>query len=180
MVVAVVEGERLAQAVHQFGQLLAGQVGRRAAPQVQLGELATAIEQRPLHGDFTLQVRQVLGRAMGLAGDDLVAGAVVAKALAERNVNVGRQRLGARRLIAGMRRLQVIIDGEGLMELRRGGIGSIAWPRPVVLLDQGAVEIKGRHHDRSTRVGTKAPNCSPPVRTAGRLHQFPGGRRAGC
>ncbi|MNG09759.1 hypothetical protein D3C84_931900 [compost metagenome] len=178
MIVAVIEVERLVQAVHQFGQLRVAQVGRRAAPQVQLGQLATALEQRALQGNLTLQVAQVLGRAMGLAGDDLVAGAVIAKALAKRDMDIGRQRLGPRRLVAGLHGLQVVIDGEGRVKLRRGRVRGIARPWTVVLFHQGAVEFKGWHRDRPIADGGKAPGCS--VRTAGRWHPLPPGRRAIC
>src|SRR5690606_7416091 len=73
--VAVIHVERLVQAVHQIGQLFAGQIGRGAAAEVQLGEDALTAEQLRLHGDFTLEVIQVFHGAVGLLGDDLVAGA---------------------------------------------------------------------------------------------------------
>ncbi len=99
--IALVEIEMLAQAVHHLAQLLAGQVGRRAAAQMQLGELARPVEQRRLQGDLALEILQVLHGAVGLLGDDLVAGAVVAEALAERDVDVHRERLG-RALVAAL------------------------------------------------------------------------------
>src|SRR3546814_10111154 len=70
---------------HQVGQLIAGEVGGCATAEVQLSELARTIEQFALHGNLALEVFEVLDGALGLVGDDLVAGAVIAKALAERN-----------------------------------------------------------------------------------------------
>ena len=88
--IAVIHVEGLMQARHQVGQLFAGEIGGCATAKVQLRELARTIEQFALHGDFALEVFEVLDGAFGLVGDDLVAGAVVAKALAERNVDVHR------------------------------------------------------------------------------------------
>ncbi|MNT01588.1 hypothetical protein D3C72_1360600 [compost metagenome] len=180
MIVTVVEVECLAQAGHQFSQLLVAQIGRRAAPQVQLRQLAAAIKQRPLQGNFTLEVAQVLGCAMGFAGNDLVAGAVVTQALAERNVDVRRQGLGHLRLITGLHGVQVVIERKGLMKLGRGGIGGVARPRTIVFLDQGAVEFKGWHRDRPTHDWRSNPYRSPAVQTPGRCYPPAHGRRAVC
>ncbi|MNL74278.1 hypothetical protein D3C87_1998920 [compost metagenome] len=90
MVVAVIHVEGLVQGSHQVGQLFAGQVGRGAAAQVQLGQLARAVEQLRLHGDLAFEIGQVLHRAVGLLSDDLVAGAVVAEALTKRDVDIQR------------------------------------------------------------------------------------------
>ncbi|MNF71640.1 hypothetical protein D3C84_535960 [compost metagenome] len=168
VVIAVIQIEGLMQARHQLGQLFVAQVRRCAAPQVQLRECSSAVEQGRLHGDLALEVAQVLHGALGLAGDNLVAGAVVTKALAERNVDVGGQRLGHGQLIAGLHRLPIVVDRKGLMELRRRGIGGVARPRTVIFADQGTIEIKDRHHDRSTLEGMNAPGGSRPVRTPGR------------
>ena len=146
VLVAVIQVERLVQAVHQLGQLLAGQVGRCAATEVQLAECARAVEQRRLHGDLALEVVEVLDRAMGLLGDDLVAGAVVAKALAERDMDIQRQRLGRGGLITGLGGRVIVIHGKRLMELRRRGIGGVAWPRTVIFLDQRAIETQRLIH----------------------------------
>ncbi len=148
--VAVVHVERLAQRIHQIDQLLTGQIGRRTAAQMQLGQLARVIEQGRLHLDFTLEVLEVLDGTLGLVGDDLVAGAVVAKALAERNVDVHRQRLGGRGLVGFPCGAAIVIDGEGLMELRCGGVGGIARTWTVVFLDQGAVKARRLVHVRGS------------------------------
>ena len=148
--VTLVEVEVLAQAAHHLAELLAGQVGRRAAAQVQLGELARAVEQGRLHGDLALEVLQVLHGAVGLLGDDLVARAVVAEALAERDMDVHRERLGralVAAMVAALGGRAIVVGGEGAMELRRGGIGGIARAGTVVLLHQRAVETHRFGHD---------------------------------
>ena len=113
---------------------------------MQLAEFARAVEQRRLHGDLALEVVEVLDRAMGLLGDDLVAGTVIAKALAERDMNIQRQRLGRGSLVAGPCGRLVIVQGKSLMELRRGRIGGIARPRMIILLDQRAIETQRLIH----------------------------------
>src|SRR5690606_28211931 len=100
MVIAVIHVKRLVQTVHQVSQLFAGQIGRRATAQVQLGEFARTVEQRSLHNDFTLEVGQVFDGAVGFLGNDFVAGAVVTKALAERYVDIDRQGFRHRRQVA--------------------------------------------------------------------------------
>lgn len=124
-----------------------GQVGGCAAAQVQLGQLARAVEQAGLQGNFALEVGQVLGGAVGLAGDDLVAGAVITKALAERDVDVHRQRLGHRGLVAALGGLAIFVHGERRVKLRRGGIRRVARPWAIVFFDQGAIESGGSVHE---------------------------------
>ncbi len=150
VVVAVIHVERLMQARHQVGQLLAGEIGGCATAEVQLSELARTVEQFALHGDLALEVFEVLDGALGLVGDDLVAGAVIAKALAERNVDVYRQRLGRLCLIAACSGGTVIILGEGLVKLGGRGVGGVARTWTVVFLDQGAVEARQLVHVRFT------------------------------
>jgi len=82
----------LCQPVHQPGELGRAEEGGRATAPVQLGHAAAAVEvareQRDLlfHGDDV-----ALGNGR-VAGDDLVAGAVVADVAAVRDVHVQRQR----------------------------------------------------------------------------------------
>ncbi|MCY1548314.1 hypothetical protein D9M68_844180 [compost metagenome] len=165
MGVAVIHVECAMQGINQVGQLLAGQVGRRSATKVQLGQLARAVEQRRLHGDLAFEVGQVLDRAMGLLGDDLVAGAVVAKALAERDVDIHRQRFGRSRPITGLGRALVVVHGKRLMELRRGGIGGITRPWTIVFLDQGPIETQRLVHVRSPRSLKMAASRACAMRT---------------
>src|SRR5690606_7999833 len=134
--------ERLVQTIHQVSQLFAGQIGRRATAQVQLGEFARTVEQRSLHNDFTLEVGQVFDGAVGFLGNDYVAGAVVTKALAERYVDIDRQGFRHRRQVAVGGGTLIVVDGKSLMELWRGRVRGVARPRSVILFDQGAIEFK--------------------------------------
>src|SRR5690606_38967021 len=68
----------------------------------------------------------------------------------ERNVDVHRQWLGRRGLVGFPRGAAIVIDGEGLMKLRSGGVGGIARTRAVVFLDQGAVKARRLVHVRVT------------------------------
>jgi hypothetical protein len=142
MVIAVVHVECLVQAVHQIRQLFTGQIRRRAPAQMQLREFARAVEQGRLHHDFTFEVRQVFDGPMGFPGNDFVAGAVVAKALAERNMDIHRQRLGHRRQVAVGGRTLIVVDGKRLMKLWCRRVRGIARPGAVILFDQGSIEIE--------------------------------------
>src|SRR5690606_3672288 len=107
---------------------------------------ARLVEQRGLHGNLTLQVFEVLHRPLGLVGDDLVAGAVVAQAFAERDMDIDRQALGVGRCVTCPGGSLIIIHREGLMKLRRGRIGGVARAGPVILLDQGTIEADFLRH----------------------------------
>ena len=131
---------------HQFTQLSIAEIGWRTAAQMQLGHAPGIIKQRPLHGNFVLEPVQILCRTLMVVGDDLVAGAVVAQAFAERDMHIGRQRLGRRGPVAALGGGTVVILGEGGLKLRRGGIGRIARSRSVIFLDQGANERQGVVH----------------------------------
>ncbi|MNF49977.1 hypothetical protein D3C84_312620 [compost metagenome] len=142
MVVAVVHVECLVQAIHQVGQLFLGQIRRCAPAQMQLRKLARAVEQSGLHGDFTLEVGQVFDGPMGFLGNDFVAGAVVTKAFAERNVDVHRQRFRHRGLVAVVGGTLIVVNGKRLMKLRRRWVRGVARPGPVIFFDQGTIEIE--------------------------------------
>ncbi|EXI65287.1 MAG: hypothetical protein AW08_03335 [Candidatus Accumulibacter adjunctus] len=74
---------------HQLAHLVMRQEGRCAAAPVQLRHLlVAALEAAALQCQFARQVFQVLGGAAMVLGDDLVAGAVVADGVAERDVEV--------------------------------------------------------------------------------------------
>ena len=167
VIITVVQVEGRAQRVHQVFELLAGQVGRRAAAQVQLGQLAGFVEQRRLHGDLALEVFQVLYRPLGLVGDDLVAGAVIAQALAERDVDIHRQALGFGGGVAGFGSGLIVIHGERLMKLRRGRVRGITRARPVVFLDQGPVEADFLRH---YGVSPSSRICVKCTASSGALH----------
>ena len=111
-----------------------------------MSQLARAVEERGLHPDLALEVIEVLDGAIGLVSNDLVAGAVVAKAFAERDMDVHRQRLERRGLVGFLRSAAVIIYGKGLMKLRGSGVGGIARTGTVIFLDQGAVKARRLVH----------------------------------
>ena len=98
-IVAVVEIERIAQMIHQLAELVAIEVGRCAAAEMQLFDLAATVEQRRLHVDFAVQHLEVAIDACLVVRDDLVAAAVVAKRMAKRDVHIQRQRHAA--VVAG-------------------------------------------------------------------------------
>ena len=73
-------------------QLGVGQKGRRAAAEVQLRHRLAGAELAHDQRDLVVERVEVLGRALVVLRDDLVAGAVVADRFAERHVQVDRQR----------------------------------------------------------------------------------------
>src|SRR5690606_33374660 len=82
------QGEMAAYAGHQFAHLRMREEGRRAAAPVQLHDFVRALQLRRLHGDFLADILDVLVRVRLVLGDDLVAGAVVANRIAERDMYV--------------------------------------------------------------------------------------------
>jgi len=145
------EAEAAPQVRHQFAHLRVGQVSGGAAAEVQLLDLVHAGEQQPLHLDFALQVGQVGGGLVAPPGDDLVAGTVVADALAERDVQVQRQRTLAARAHAG-HRMQVVAIAEVGAEAVGGGIGGVAGTGLAEPGQQVAIELDGRmEHDGGLR-----------------------------
>ncbi|MNV79895.1 hypothetical protein D3C71_1734660 [compost metagenome] len=87
---------------------------------------------------FSLQIVQVFVGALGVPGDDLVAGAVVAQRFAERNVHIQRQRprLGRCALAALGQRQGVVLLAKGLDKAVGGGERGIARARHVEALQQ--------------------------------------------
>ncbi len=126
----------------------------RAAAQMQLFDAAPALEVAGDEVDFALQEAQVLGGLGVIAGDDLVAAAVVADRVAERDVDVQRQRAHAAGAGLGQP-AGVRVRIEGLDETVGGGIGGIARSglvvaaqrRPVGQLDlrRGLAALAVRH-----------------------------------
>ena len=84
------EVETVAQHAHQAREFSVGQEGRRAATQVKLGQRLATAQHGKLQPELALQRIEIFGGPPVLAGDDLVAGAVIANRFAERNVNVNR------------------------------------------------------------------------------------------
>ena len=84
-----------AQRGHHARQLGIAEEGRRAAAEVQLRDRLAGAEVRDVQGDLLVERIEVLGGALVVLGDHLVARAVVAQRLAERDVHVDRQRARA-------------------------------------------------------------------------------------
>ncbi len=108
---------------------------------MQLLDFAGLVEQGRLPVDFAVQVIEVFPHAILVARHDLVAGAVVAEGVTERDMNVQRQRRAA--LVAGERILPIFVLRERLVELQGGRIGRIARPAAVVAADQVGIENDG-------------------------------------
>jgi hypothetical protein len=89
---AVGDAKRAAQRRHHSRQLGVGQEGRRAAAEVQLRHARRRAERVVHEVDLGVERVQVSGGALVVLRDHLVAGAVVAQRLAERDVHVHRQR----------------------------------------------------------------------------------------
>ena len=126
------QAEVMAQARHQLAELDRAHEVRRAAAEVNLHDLAIAIEQCAEHLDLALEALQVWTRSGEIARDDAVAAAVEARAEAVGNVYVQRQSARSRPGIAlpDMRAKHCL--GELRPELRRGRIRGVARARPVV------------------------------------------------
>ena len=113
---------------------------RRAAAQVQLLDLRAALDQAAHDLDLAAHVLDVLGAAPVILGDHLVARAVVADRVAERDVHVQRQRRRRPLLVARVERVDVLLGGDAGVEAVGGGIRGVARAESVVLLHQGGVE----------------------------------------
>ena len=74
--------------IHERTELFLIEVGWCAAAEMQLFDFAFAIEQLGLHFNFAVQHFHVTGNAIFVACDDLVAAAVIAKRMAEGDVDV--------------------------------------------------------------------------------------------
>jgi hypothetical protein len=88
VLVAFVEAERAAQCRHQRVHLLVVEIGWRTTPEVQLCHQPGAVEQLRLHDDLTMQHLHVSIDPHLIARDDLVAAAVIAERMTERDVHV--------------------------------------------------------------------------------------------
>ena len=106
-----------------------------AAAEVQLFHDTVAIVEITLHLDFPVQPVQVRLGFFVIAGDDLGAAAVEARARAERDVHVQGERAWDRVLVAGDGDRPVLVDAEAVRELHRGGVRRIARTRAVVAAD---------------------------------------------
>jgi len=87
--IVVQQIEVFAQVRHQLAQFVVAEKGRRAATEVQLLDFLCGVEVAGDQLDFLFQALQIRLRPAAILGDDLVAGAVVADGVAERNMHVG-------------------------------------------------------------------------------------------
>jgi len=119
---------------------------------MQLGHGSIAVEQAGLQFDFPIEVIEIGDGVTAVFGNDLVASAVKTDGIAERKVEIQRQRPARR--VAGTGVFAIldlavfaILDlAEALVKLYRGRIGSVAGSGLVVLVDQGGIENQfGRH-----------------------------------
>ena len=78
----------LADDVHQAPHFVVAEEGWRTAAEVQLDDVAAAVQSGLLHGDLLAEILDVLGRPAVVLGDYLVAGAVIADGIAEGDVHV--------------------------------------------------------------------------------------------
>ena len=139
---------------HQFAHLLRADKRRRPSAPVQLRHRPGAIKQRPLQGDFLMKMIEIGNRVAAVFGDDLVAGAVEAHGIAERNMQIQRQ--GPVAGVTGLRLFPVLRFAEAIVELDSGRIGGLAGTGLVVLADQGGVKNDRGVHDRAPQ-GTGSP-----------------------
>jgi hypothetical protein len=130
--------EMLAQQGHQRAQLVVGEEGGRAAPQVQLADGLALAAMGRMQGHLACQVVQVDGGAIVVARHDLVAGAVVAQRLAERHMHIQRQRHGARcgTRFALLKRQDIVLGTESLYETVGRGERGVSGPRYVEATQQ--------------------------------------------
>ena len=113
----VIKMEIAAKKRHQTADLRFIQIGWRTAAPVKLADM-TASKQRRAMQNFLFQRIQILIGFMLLTGDNFIAAAEVAELMAERNMDVERQRAF---WIARDGLLKITLP-EGIGELQRGGV----------------------------------------------------------
>jgi len=112
-----VKTEIAAQQGHQAAYLRFVQIGWRTAAPVKLADV-TAFKQRRAMHNFLFERVKILVGFMLLAGHDFIAAAEVTKLVAERNMDIERQRT----LRIARDSLLKILLAEGIGELQRGGV----------------------------------------------------------
>ena len=132
------QAEAPAQRRHHRSEFFVGQEGGRAAAQMQLRHRRMPAQRRGHEVHLDLQCGQIGQGALVVAGDDLVAGAVVAELLAEGDVDVDRQRLGGAAL---GQRLQMLGRLVGLDETVGGRVGGVARAGHVVAPHVGVKQV---------------------------------------
>ena len=146
--VVVAQPEMLARDVHQLLDFLVADESRRAPAPVQLLDDACAVEELRLHGDLAMQAAEIRRGALAVLGDHLVAGAVETHGVAEREMEIQRQRTQRRCLIGTLCPRAIVGFGETGMKLHRRRIRGIARSALVVTTDQVGVERQLMGRDR--------------------------------
>src|SRR5690606_13709997 len=140
------QAEVARQAVEQLLELRRPQEIRRAAPQVDLYDFAITVEERSHPGDLAHQARDV-GAPLGyVARDDAVAAAVEARAETVGDVQIQRQRLRDRLLVAAADVLAQHRFVEVRAEVRRRRIRCVARSGAIVAPQQIGVEQRSFVH----------------------------------
>ena len=130
----------------QAGQLLGREEGRGSAAEVHLAHRPPAVDPPGDHRDFPLEVVDVLGRRGVAPGDDRVAAAVPAERLAERQMEIERDRTGPGPVVVADR----ILQGPVVHRVRETvgrRIGRVPRSGDGVLADEPEVE-RGRRRGR--------------------------------
>ena len=132
------KGEAAPQHGHQLAQFAVGQEGGRATAQMQLGHRLSRAKLCPVQVNLAPQVAQVTGRPAVVLGDDLVAGAVITKRFAKRNMHIHRQRQGqhGRTFAALDQGLTIVRSAESFDKTVRSRVGRVAGPGNVKSLQQ--------------------------------------------
>ena len=131
------EREAASQHAHELAQLDVAEKGRTAPAQMQLRDHLAQTHVRGVEIDLATQVAQVLRATFMVLGDDLVAGAVVAQRLTERNVHIQRQRHGRSEPLSPLFEcLDVVGRTESLDEAVGSRIGRVTRPWHVITAQQ--------------------------------------------
>ena len=136
--VARIKIKRVCEMTHQVAELLAIQVGWCSATEMQLLDFAAAIKQLCLHLDFPVKHLEIAVHPSLVMRHDLVAAAVIAERMAERDVHVERQRYAA--AITCQCMPFIVLRGDAIAELEGRRVGRIAWPPASLTDDQIGVE----------------------------------------
>ena len=104
-------------------------------------EEAIAADQIGLQRDFLFEVLQVLAGGAFLAGNNFVTGAVVADIVAERDVQIERNRLNAVIEFSAVVFNNLIADT--FLELHRRRVGGVPRTAQIVFCDQGLIPAFG-------------------------------------
>jgi hypothetical protein len=165
------EPEGAAQHRHQAGELVVGQEGGRAAAEVDLRDGLPVPEFAHVQIDLALERLEVRLRPVMVTRDHLVARAVVADLLAERDVHIDRHRARAGDDSAAVsalpQRLPVVLGREGLDEAIGRRVRGVARPGNVEPAEQVLRDRDGRTAARGVRVGLGPFQC---VRRRARQH----------